>query len=46
MSWITEMCYSCGAEIYEEFNRHAYAIDGDMRASEQIIPECKECKDE
>ena len=44
MSWITEMCSKCEAEIYTEFNRHAYAIDGDPRASKQVIPECMECK--
>ena len=46
MSWVLGYCKKCGAETYEAFNRHAYAIDGDIRASEQTMPECKECKDE
>ena len=44
MSWITAMCPKCEGEIYAPFNRHAYAIEGDIRASRQVIPECKECK--
>jgi hypothetical protein len=38
------MCPKCEAEIYTEFNRHAYAMDDDIRASKQLIPECRECK--
>ena len=44
MSWITDYCRECGAETYAPFNRHAYAIEGDPRASKQVIPECMECK--
>ena len=46
MSWILDYCRECGAETYEAFNRHAYAIEGDIRASGQVMPECMECKDE
>ena len=44
MSWTLDYCRECGAETYAPFNRHAYAIEGDIRASEHIKPECLKCK--
>ena len=43
MSWIASMCSKCEAEIYTEFNRHAYAMDDDRRKGEQNVPTCGRC---
>ena len=43
MSWILEYCRECGAETYEAFNRHAYAMDDDRRKGEQNVPTCGRC---
>ena len=43
MSWITSMCPKCEDEIYAPFNRHAYAMDNDIRKGEQKAPMCGRC---